>query len=49
MDLDKLVKVLNERQSVNEMPFETGVKQADTEAAAKTLQLSMKVLPLLNK
>ena len=36
MDLDKLLKVLNERQSVNEMPFGRGVEQADTEAAAKT-------------
>ena len=26
MNLDKLLKILNERQSVNEMPFETGVK-----------------------
>ena len=33
MDLDKLLKVLNERHSVNEMPFDRGVEQADAEIA----------------
>ena len=49
MDLDKLLKVLNERQSVNEMPFETGVKQADDESDPNLTPEQLKALKAKNK